>query len=86
VYSSCTLLCFYPSETHLRIRQNSYYFRQDLELWQHDRSYDPHLWLEPWQRRNEQGKALREKTPRETHADWPPPVNRPNPLDMIIVK
>ena len=49
--------------------QHLYYLREDLE---------------PWPRRNEMGKALRQKTPRKSHADWQPPGNRPNPIDIII--
>jgi uncharacterized protein (DUF2252 family) len=38
---------------------------------------------EPWTRRRLQGKALRSRTPRESHAVWKPAENRPNPLDLI---
>ncbi len=64
--------------------QHPFYLREDLEPWQRDRPYEPHLWLEPWPRRNEMGKALREKTPRESHANWKPSLNRPNPIDIIL--
>ncbi len=64
--------------------QNPDYLREDLEPWQHDRPYDPHLWLEPWPRRNEMGKALRQKATRASHANWKPPANRPNPLEIIL--
>ena len=64
--------------------QHPYYLREDLEPWLRDLPYDPHLWLEPWQQRNKVGKALRKKTPRESHANWKPSANRPNPLDIIL--
>lgn len=64
--------------------EHPYYLREDLEPWQYDRPYNPYLWLEPWQRRNEQGKALRQKTPRESHGDGKTSANRPNPLDVIL--
>ena len=30
------------------------------------------------------GKALRKKVPRRTLADWTPPADRPDPVDLII--
>ncbi len=44
---------------------------------------DLHVAGEPWERRREQGKALRAHTPRESHAEWKPPTDRPDPLDLI---
>jgi hypothetical protein len=38
---------------------------------------------EPWTRRRLQGKALRSRTPRESHAVWKPANDGPNPLDLI---
>ena len=38
---------------------------------------------EPWQARRAHGKALREQVPRESHAEWKPPRNRPNPLALL---
>jgi len=29
------------------------------------------------------GKALREKCPRKSHADWNPPKNRPDPVALV---
>src|SRR5271157_4602558 len=37
----------------------------------------------PWQQRHKIGKALRARTPRESHADGKPAVNRPDPLDLL---
>ena len=37
-----------------------------------------------WNERFAQGKALRERVPRETHAGWTPPRNRPDPVDLLI--
>jgi uncharacterized protein (DUF2252 family) len=38
---------------------------------------------EPWTHRRLQGKALRDRTPRESHASWKPEKDRPNPLDLL---
>jgi uncharacterized protein (DUF2252 family) len=37
----------------------------------------------PWERRRAMGKSLRENAPRARLAEWVPPKNRPNPLDLI---
>ncbi len=37
----------------------------------------------PWQTRHKVGKTLRDRTPRESHADGKPAVNRPDPLDLL---
>src|SRR5271170_7983657 len=37
----------------------------------------------PWQRRHKLGKALRERTPRESHSNGKPVSNRPDPLDLL---
>ncbi len=39
---------------------------------------------EPWERRRAAGKHLREKIPREAHADWSPPKDRPSPVDIVM--
>jgi uncharacterized protein (DUF2252 family) len=39
---------------------------------------------EPWEKRREFGKSLREKTPRENHSDWQPAVDRPDPVDIVV--
>ncbi|UOA08642.1 DUF2252 domain-containing protein [Methylobacter sp. S3L5C] len=39
---------------------------------------------EPWNKRREFGKALRAKTPRESHADWQPAADRSDPVDIVI--
>jgi len=38
--------------------------------------------VDSWERRRAQGKALRKKTPRESHATYAP-RNRPSPLDLL---
>jgi len=38
----------------------------------------------PWKVRWESGKDLREKVPREKHAGWNAPKNRPDPIDLLI--
>ena len=37
----------------------------------------------PWPKRHKIGKTLRERTPRESHADGKPAANRPDPLDLL---
>src|ERR1019366_1203532 len=37
----------------------------------------------PWEKRRDIGKALRDRTPRESHADTKPGANRPDPLDLL---
>lgn len=39
--------------------------------------------IDPWPQRRELGQALRKRIPREMHAGWTPPKNRPNPLDLL---
>jgi uncharacterized protein (DUF2252 family) len=39
---------------------------------------------EPWEKRREFGKSLREKTPRESHSNWQPTADRPDPVDIVI--
>ena len=38
----------------------------------------------PWEQRWQEGKALREQVPRENHAGWTAPKNRPDPIDILI--
>jgi uncharacterized protein (DUF2252 family) len=37
----------------------------------------------PWEKRRADGKALRRAVPRESHAEWKPGKNRPNPLKLL---
>jgi len=37
----------------------------------------------PWQKRHADGKDLRRTVPRESHAEWIPSKDRPNPLKLI---
>jgi uncharacterized protein (DUF2252 family) len=37
----------------------------------------------PWEQRREEGRALRNKVPRESHAKWEPGKNRRDPLEII---
>jgi len=37
-----------------------------------------------WRRRREIAKQLREQTPREAHADWSPPKERPDPVATVL--
>ncbi len=38
----------------------------------------------PWEARRAEGKKLRTSVPREAHADWVPPKNRPDPVKTIM--
>jgi hypothetical protein len=38
----------------------------------------------PWEQRWEAGRALRERVPREKHAGWTAPKDRPDPIDLLI--
>ena len=46
-------------------------------------SFDLRIPNSPWEKRRDIGKALRERTPRESHADTKPVANRPDPLDLL---
>src|SRR5208282_1903014 len=37
----------------------------------------------PWEKRRNIGKGLRERAPRESHADTKPAANHPDPLDLL---
>ncbi|MEK6260921.1 MAG: DUF2252 domain-containing protein [Planctomycetota bacterium] len=54
------------------------------EFWQTTTPYDPVRPLDSWQTRFEQGKALRVRTPRESHAAWTPPADRTNPVATVL--
>ena len=56
----------------------------DPEFWQTAESYHPARPLESAESRLEKGKALRESTPREAHADWAPAPNRPDPVEILL--
>jgi uncharacterized protein (DUF2252 family) len=55
----------------------------DPEFWQTRPPYDPRRPLESVESRVEKGEALREKTPREAHADWAPAPDRPDPVAIL---
>ena len=38
----------------------------------------------PWKTRRVEGKALRDDVPRESHAEWRAPKNRPNPVATVL--
>jgi len=46
-----------------------------------DRYNDPYV---PWEERWEAGKRLRERVPREKHAGWTPPKDRPDSIELLI--
>src|SRR5580658_519851 len=37
-----------------------------------------------WEQRRAEGKKLRTSVPREAHAEWSPPKNRPNPIKTVM--
>lgn len=37
-----------------------------------------------WEERRAEGKKLRRAIPRESHAEWNPPKNRPNPIETVM--
>jgi hypothetical protein len=39
--------------------------------------------LVPWERRRNEGKAMRRAVPRESHAEWKPGTKRPDPLRLL---
>jgi uncharacterized protein (DUF2252 family) len=55
----------------------------DPEFWQTQPPYHPRRPLESVQSRVEKGRALRERTPREAHADWVPARDRPDPVAIL---
>ena len=54
------------------------------EFWQTSAAYDPAQAMESWQARYAQGKALRVRAPRETHAVWLPATDRPDPVATVL--
>jgi uncharacterized protein (DUF2252 family) len=55
----------------------------DPEFWQTQPPYHPRRPLESVESRVAKGKALREQTPREAHADWTPASDRPDPVAIL---
>ena len=47
-------------------------------------TYDLGRKTEPWEKRHEDGKRLRTAIPRESHAEWRPPKNRPDPVKTVL--
>ena len=39
----------------------------------------------PWKQRHAEGKELRRTVPRESHAEWKPGKNRPDPLKLLAI-
>jgi uncharacterized protein (DUF2252 family) len=46
-------------------------------------AYDLRRDLKHWEKRYAEGKTLRRKVPRESHAEWKPQKNRPDPLKLL---
>src|SRR5580658_509018 len=38
----------------------------------------------PWEQRHAEGKKLRTSVPRESHAEWVAPKNRPDPIKTVM--
>src|SRR5262245_7033839 len=53
------------------------------EYWQPVAPFDPRRPLEPVDARVAAGKALRDATPRASHAGWQPPADRPDPVAVL---
>jgi hypothetical protein len=56
------------------------------EFWQTTAPFDPVRSLDSLQTRYEKGKALREQTPREAHAEWQPAADRADPVATVLAK
>ncbi len=55
-----------------------------LEDWQEPGPYDPGSGFGACPDRREAGKRLRQLVPREAHAEWKPPANRPGPVSILL--
>ena len=77
------------SETELAEGQSAttearHYLEGLREFWQTTAPFDPVRSLDSWESRYEQGKTLREKTPRESHASWTPATARTEPVATLL--
>ena len=54
------------------------------EFWQTPEPYHPARPMESAESLFEKGAALRERTPREAHADWTPALDRPDPVGVLL--
>ena len=54
------------------------------EFWQTTAPFDPVRALDSSETRYEQGQALREQTPRESHATWTPAADRADPVATVL--
>ena len=54
------------------------------EFWQTTAPFDPQRALDSLETRYEQGQALREQTPRESHATWTPTADRTDPVATVL--
>src|ERR1022692_3137824 len=57
---------------------------ESLESWQEPGPYDPAGRLGPWEDRRAAGKAVRRRVPREAHAEWQAPADRPDPVSALL--
>lgn len=56
------------------------------DLWEQPRTngkYNLHIAAHTWESRRARGKSLRQSVPRESHAKWVPPKDRPDPLHLL---
>jgi uncharacterized protein (DUF2252 family) len=54
------------------------------EAWQNPGKYEAEHHVDPAETRLAAGAGLRRSVPHEAHAEWAPPKNRPNPVDIVI--
>jgi hypothetical protein len=54
------------------------------EYWTNLQKYNPLQSQDSVETRFDAGKTLRNKVPRESHANWNPPKNRPSGADFVI--
>ncbi len=57
---------------------------KNLESWQEPGPYDPAGGVGPYPERRAAGKAVRGRVPRESHAEWKPPADRPDPVTTLL--
>jgi uncharacterized protein (DUF2252 family) len=54
------------------------------DYWQTRGAYDPEHPLESVESRYAVGESIRGRVPRESHADWRAPANRPDPVEVVV--
>ena len=80
VPASSTELAEQPTVTTAAPRD----WESQREFWQTTAPFDPVRTLDSRESRYELGKALREQTPRESHAAWAPSADRADPVATVL--